>query len=228
MLPTLSLCSIIWLNRGIKLRKVHQSTNTGQVWSSCHRRHYSSRTWPYRLLKMLLSFGWLPSSPCPPDPLSHHTNIRHKWLNSLFGFWGGFLNSRILLLQWDSGCNIWSSVRWPFWFLPHLQNGDGRFSVPRPLRIYQGPGRGLRPAAWRPSDSQQGLSAVHGELPGGLCRASRAPRLAPRLQRAHQTERRLPRDIRRVRGRCQDGTPVKSTKVPATPSCCSSTGVVSR
>lgn len=31
MLPTHSLCSIIWLNRGIKLRKVAQSANTGQV-----------------------------------------------------------------------------------------------------------------------------------------------------------------------------------------------------
>ncbi len=78
MLPTLSLCSIIWLNRGIKLRKVHQFTNTGQVWNRCHSGHYSSRAPSYRLLKMLLSFGWLPllpSSPWPPEPLHQHQSL---------------------------------------------------------------------------------------------------------------------------------------------------------
>ncbi|KAI1883068.1 hypothetical protein AGOR_G00241440 [Albula goreensis] len=31
MLPTWSLCSIVWLNRGFKLRKAPHCTNTGQV-----------------------------------------------------------------------------------------------------------------------------------------------------------------------------------------------------
>lgn len=106
MLPMLSLCSIIWLNRGIKLRKVHKSTSSGQVWNRCLRRQSSSTTPPYRLLKMLLRSGWHPLLPSFPDPLSHRTNIRVQWLNRLLGFWGGFLSRRTLLLPWDSGCTI--------------------------------------------------------------------------------------------------------------------------